>query len=187
MTTILQKETGMRFQLSGAQGQLCFEGDRSFVKTLLSRWLIPGTCIVVHDSDEGVSFRLSGPLDIENAKLGFRVLRQDLEEGLRSQYFAERVLEKWGMTAEEKLNCVRRRLTNEESRTLEMLKLRSEFIEERRIAYLVRMIRRMHYGMCRSLPVWIDTPIGVEKRIGIIKKNMHDAWYVLGNVGYVEL
>ena len=187
MVAVLEKEIGVRLALSGMLGEVRFNGDRGFVKALLKRWLIPGKCVVVREVEQGVSFCLEQPEDIETAKLGFRVLRRDLEMGLQSQYFAERVLEKWGMMAEEKLRCVKRRLTDEECATLDALRLKALFVEERGIAYLVRMVRRMHYGVCRRLNVCVDTPVGMEWREGIIKKNVQDAWYQCGDVGYVEL
>ncbi len=171
-------------------------GAGKFVYDMISRWLIPTkklsvalfftTNFTYQDGDwtaGELSFKLNTLQELEEAKKGFKRLVRELEMGLSSQYFAQRILEMKGLSGEEKLTHAQDRLaelTRRFSIPQDVLMTLQHFasvvsklkVRERSIAGLTRLILHVHRlfeeGGIKVLPQVIDTPLGFCNTLGVV-------------------
>ena len=99
----------MRIEVAGLKASVFFvcpktQGAGKFIYDMISRWLIPGKTVsialfFVTDFDwEGqwtageLAFVLRDLKEVADAKRGFKFMQKELEMGLSSPFFAERVV-----------------------------------------------------------------------------------------------
>lgn len=171
-------------------------GAGKFVYDMISRWLIPSkrlsialfftTDFTYQDGEwtaGELSFKLNSLQELEEAKKGFKRLVRELEMGLSSQYFAQRILEMKGLSGEEKLAHVQDRLAELTGRfaiSQDVLMTLQHFasvvsklkIRERSIGSLTRLMLHLHnlfeQNGIKLLPQVVDTPLGFCNTLGVV-------------------
>ena len=186
----------MRIEVSGLKASVFFvcpktRGAGKFIYDMISRWIVPGKTVsialfFVTDFEwEGewtageVAFVLKDLKEVGDAKRGFKFMQKELEMGLSSPFFAERVMELKGLSGREKLarvqerlGCVCERFGLDKSVLLTLQQFASKcsplFIQERSARYLTRLVMHLDAGLDKCMPVRIDSPLGMRCGLGLV-------------------
>ncbi len=186
----------MRIEVNGLKASVFFvcpktRGAGKFIYDMISRWLIPGKTIsialfFVSDLEwKGewtageVAFVLKDLKEVSDAKRGFKFMQKELEMGLLSPFFAERVMELKGLSGREKLAKVQEKLGVlcerfglDKSVLLTLQQFASKcsplFIQERSVAYLTRLVLHLDAQRDKCMPVKIDSPLGMRCGLGLV-------------------
>ena len=193
----LGEKPSVKLEINGVKGSLFFicskrDGAGKFVYDMVSKWLTPDQFVSIplffnadfqRDKKQWTAgelgFILNDASHVERAKQRFKQIAKELEFGLSSPYFAQRILELKGLSGREKLSLVQQRLSALINRfhldgsvllTLQHFAsvVSPLFVKSRFGSFLTRLMLHLDRGENKCLPLSMDTPLGKRFALGLI-------------------